>query len=378
MIQHAETDLLHTCEQLDDLIHPKRLDGLKYLAPYLTAHPVHESIEVYWGHIESAEEGYKDCNPPLDLVPTLDGFMVDPSVSSLVLLGDAGLGKTLTTYLLADKWLAKWWTYWKDPKSNSKPAYLPLFVRPAISQWSHSALQKEGFKQVLKFYGLTERNVGLLLIVDGYDECQGRPEGSFPNLAEELNLPTDTHIKLLITCRPHTVPQEQLSSCFQWKGLLETRYFLLFNITQMLGYLSQQLGWNESTRADYQRKLESATTLRTVLRNPFVLHLFVQSFDNLKDLNFQQLLRWHIYESAVGHWIKTQGGLLDEAVRQLLAGPPTEGLTRSFDGFASEIAFTAFQGRDIRTAKALVEQISASPWKNIHEEVRRVGIENFV
>jgi len=62
---------------------------------------------------------------------------------------------------------------------------------------------------------------------------------------------------------------------------LQVCYFLPFNIKQLLGYLKDRLSWNEEDHTHYQEKLKSATQLRAVLRNPFVLALVVQCWETV-------------------------------------------------------------------------------------------------
>ena len=396
--QHEQSSILQTCEKLDELIHSKRLEALSYVAPYLTADRVDEPIETYWKRFEGtpiqttttttntstttttttttmttttvveAAKFLSQGNPPLDLQKTLHDFLEQSGSGALLLLGDAGLGKTLTTYRLADAQVQAWRDYLNTPQeSRGEAPYVPIFIRPTLKHWSHSALT-DAFTKAKQHYGLDKTSIPLrfLVIVDGYDECQldVLPQ----NLCAQLGLIQETSVKILVTCRPNTVERLQLSDRFALHGQLEVRYFLPFNFDQVLTYLNDRLGWGEATRNDYIKKLNEADKLRTVLRNPFVLQLFVQSWETLAQKEFKQLNRSDIYEGFIQHWIHTQQGLLSDEVQKRLRGEVKD-LAQSFELFAAEVAFTAFQNKGITLETQVVHQLS-SRWGEMESEVK--------
>ena len=130
------------------------------------------------------------------------------------------------------------------------PSHLPLLLRPVLKRWVHSELN-QSFSKVIDYYGLQGITVPLLLIIDGYDECQ--QDIAPQNLAAQLGIPAQASVKLIVTCRPETVEFTQLSNRFALQGQLQTRYFLPFNIKQVLGYLNDCLNWKEETRKKYQK-----------------------------------------------------------------------------------------------------------------------------
>ncbi len=368
---HPEPVIMETCEQIETLIHPKRLEGLKYIEPYLTEHKVTEPIDVYWSHFESTSKARgKRGNSPLDLNNILTEFLNNADTSSLLLLGDSGLGKTLSTYLLADRLMAKWRTHLSD--SENKP-YLPIFIRPTLKAWSHQEL-KDGFAKALDFYGLKEvlkkSKIPLLLIVDGYDECQADEAfNQHPqNLSEQLGIPPDANIKLFVTCRPDTVEFSALKERFECKNTLEVKYFLPFNIEQLLQYLNDNLGWTAEEKAGYQVKLTNSAELRTVLRNPFVLMMMAQSWSTaIKNHPYlNNLNRWKIYESAVEHWLLNHQQLLSKSLRKILTGDKNNLLT-SFQDFAGQMAFAAFKAHNIALFSDKVKELP-SPWVLLKEK----------
>jgi len=200
------------------------------------------SFDDYWNDYEKSVKDKKDIlNPPLPLFEELHEFIQNPESTSMLLLGDSGLGKTLSTYLLADQLLSQWYLYIEDPLINKRPAYFPIFVRPALSEWTHKALKEEGFKKISTHYNLPE-NFSLLLIFDAYDECQTSEYIIIDNLSEAMDIPKDRPIKLITTCRPQTVAETDQKKLFQYnKSKLETRHFLGFSNPQLIESLLNYL-----------------------------------------------------------------------------------------------------------------------------------------
>jgi len=145
---HPSPALLQAMEITDALIHPKRLEGLSYIAPYITKHRVDEPIDHYWRRNEGQTNETNAGNPPLKLNDAINGYLNNAYAPSLLLVGEAGVGKTLSVYLLADKLISQWRAYLKpltegekgEVKENSKPPYFPIFIRPAVKSWTHSSL----------------------------------------------------------------------------------------------------------------------------------------------------------------------------------------------------------------------------------------------
>jgi len=328
--------LIKTCNQLEKIIHPKRKEALAYIAPFVTVRAIEEPIENYWDKWESSAEKKEGPNPPLKLADAFQNFIKAPGCSTLLLLGEGGLGKTLTTYLWADKLMQQWWAYIKD-SSIERPPYLPIFIRPTLSNWTYAALDG-AFLNTLKQYSLED--IPVLVFVDGYDELQ--MDGNPANLVKHLGLSVYPNAKLIVTCRPNTVKSENLYGCFNFNDELQVCHFLPFSINQLLGYLKEQLSWEDETVAKYQNKLQSSKSVREVLRNPFVLYLLKQSWKTLSQEPLDQLTRWKIYEGFVKHSITTQSFLLSPQLQDILAAGYLN-LVDSFQAFAKDIAFLSCQ-----------------------------------
>ena len=399
-LHQKEIPWLSACNALDERLHKKRVEGLSYIAPYLTRQRVDEPIETYWQRWETkiaenttsasttpsstttptslSKTGDSTTitggNPPLDLHQTLQDFIIRPGNRTLLLLGDSGLGKTLSVCLFADQLLGAWHRHRQTP-THPAPAYLPLLLRPALKNWSHSGLQ-QAFAKAIDYYGLKNTTIPLLVIIDGYDECQ--LDIAPQNLVTALGIPAQASVKLIVTCRPHTVEELQLTNRFAFQGQLETRYFLPFNIKQILGYLQDRLSWTEATHQQYQDKLKNTPAVRTVLRNPFVLSLLVQSWETIVKQDFKQLNRWMIYEGFVAHWLTTKRALLPPSVQRALKGHAAN-LIESFGIFASELAFTAFKQKGIALTYEQIQQlVQSSPWLTVETALKQGAYRRFL
>jgi WD40 repeat protein/serine/threonine protein kinase len=331
--------LIKACEKLENLIHPRRKEAQSYIAPFVTENRVDESIESYWSRIEAAQEKKeKTGNPPLALAEKFEDFLALPGANPLLLLGEAGLGKTLSTYLWADQLVAQWWAHLN--KGEKAPAYFPILIRPSTAQWTHEGIQG-AFPRVAKEYGIPATIVPLVFI-DGYDELGGGEKDKLPNLVQHLGLQDHPHAKVIVTCRPNTVEAGELGNRFSFNGKLETRYFLPFSVEQLLKYLKNELSWSAETHDEYKKTLADAGSVREVLRNPFVLHLMRQSWETISKKPLNLLNRYQIYEGSIEHTLTSQKMLLSASLQALLQGGYSDLLT-SYQAFASEVAFGAFQ-----------------------------------
>uniref|UniRef100_A0A6B2KYF0 Protein kinase domain-containing protein n=1 Tax=Arcella intermedia TaxID=1963864 RepID=A0A6B2KYF0_9EUKA len=340
-LNHGEPKLFVYCQKLERFVYPKKLEGLYYLAPYVTQFQVTEPIETYWSTYETNQKS-SSGNPPLDLFETFKNFLNEKEQRVLLFFGGSGLGKSLSTFLFAIDILKDWWNYLNQ--DGKKPNYLPLFIRPALNSWNFSEL-KGAFSKVIDFWGLGKLDVPFLIIIDGYDECAGNHSHLY-NLPQHLGLPDHLECKLIITCRPAIFPKDKLMDYFSFQKTLQVYYFLPFKTTQILSYVSKKLGWTEKTREDYQVQLENSPSLRGILRNPFVLSLFVESWSTVSKRNFKQLKKHQIYDCFLEHWISSYKHLLSKNVHKILVGE-FGNLQESFTSFASEIAFLAFKNNNI-------------------------------
>jgi len=368
--------LIKACQKLEKIIYQKRKEGLSYIAPFVIEHRVGESIESYWSRIEASKQKLEEeKNPPPELENRFREFTEKTEPATLLLLGESGLGKTLTTYRWADDLLSEWWAH-IDNKEKAAPKYFPLFIRRTASNWTHSAL-KEAYLNTLKEYDLQGCRVTMLIFIDGYDELQ-MDEEPF-NLVERLGLSNDDKIKIIVSCRPDAVDSNFLGKRFSFKGNLQIYYFLPFRFDQIVSYLKNELSWNECEAAQAEKALQNFKSTREVLRNPFMLYLLKQSWKTVFKQPLDKLNRWKIYEGFVNHLITTQCTLLSSKVQGALKGNYTS-LVESFQAFTNDIAFGAFQNKNMTWSLLNLQRAEgrlSCPWARLEGLVGQDAREQF-
>ena len=362
---HPQHALLALTMHLEHALHARRADARHYVPSQVTLQPIEGSVEQYWERLERHAGPGEMANAPRALQGVLDGFLAEPGAGALLLLGEGGLGKSLSTHVLADRLQQQWWQHFADPAHHARPRYLPLFIRSHVPGWTYTEL-KNACADILSRHGLQSGQATPLVFIDGYDECRFEEETP-GNLARHLSLPLDA--KLIVTCRPGTVPKDQVEERFAFQGQLQSCHYLSFNPGQLLAYLKQHLGWDEATHRGYEAKLQGAAELRAVLRNPFVLYLLWQSWETISKKPLEGLTRADIYDGFIEHMVSSQQRLLEDEVRQQLQAGHAS-LPAGFRVYANETALLAAQGRSATLALASAAQ-TGSPWAGLEALVRQ-------
>ena len=362
---HPEHGLIGLAMHLEHALHGRREEARHYVPSQVTLQPIEGSIEKYWKRHEKHAGKGDMHNAPQALQQVLDDFLAAPGGGALLLSGEGGLGKTLSTYMLADRIQQQWWRHFADPDTHPRPRTIPIFIRSHSASWTYADL-KSACADILGRHGLQPGQATALVFVDGYDEC--RFDDAAPgNLAQHLGLPAGA--KLIVTCRPGIVPDDQLQQRFTVEGKLQSCHYLSFHTNQLLAYLKQHLSWDEATYRSYRAKLHGSAEVRAVLRNPFVLYLLRQSWETVSKKPLEQLTRSDIYESFIEHIVTSRQGFLeDEVLKQLQAGHTT--LAASFAAFAHEVALLASEDQKA-TLAATDGDKTGSAWGVLEERVRQ-------
>ncbi len=392
---HKQSHWVKFCESIDMEIHPAREELLKYIPPYVTQYQVLEDLDTYWKRFEVEDDKREkesheivklrseeifERNPPLPITSIIASFLAEKNPATLLLLGESGLGKTLSAYQLANSLLSDWWQMLQNPKEKEATPYLPVFIRANLTRWSHSeltgALDKALKKYDLNIPAMELKNARLLVIVDGYDECQVdiKPQ----NLAVQLGLNALPNAKLLIISRPVAVDAQELQLRFALQDNLTVRYFLPFSILQISNYLAVGYNWETEAYKKYYERINTSAELRSVLRNPFVLNLFLQSIEKISEQELNQLERWHIYQKFLECWLEKNRVLLPEKIqKQLMEGRPS--LLDGFEAFGAEIAMKAFQQGAINFNMTSLEEVTANSqlWLDLKNHIVQESRKNY-
>ena len=460
------------------LVEEQRETLLDYIPLQVTASPLQEDSDKYWERREKESMGNTpEGDAPQALERNFDRFLADPGVPVLVLFGEGGLGKSLSTYQLAQRLIkvrqikptrqdeskteapfavqikhryepptpephyhpeaslvlqehlyeppareshyhpetslvlqehlyepsARESHYHPEPNplalddsapvavsvsSHEAPAlvetlatsgWLPIFIRPGIAEWAHSELH-QGIQTCLKtYYQLNEqtiknlRHAHWLFILDGYDELSGIP---FENLPEQLGLSSFPNAKLIVTSRHSAIKAGEEAARFGLEGALTTYYLLPLPLNTLLAALEERLGWQLQQKEDCAKRLQESPSLRVALRNPFVLNLFVQSWDTLAQEDFNKLSRVGIYEGFIRHWLTSQQDLLAPLVKQLLHGMSLD-LVTSFYLLAETLAFDAYKQNTLLLKAELYLDEKTYPWLHLHTLINTAAAAEF-
>ncbi len=277
-------------------------------------------------HVPATGKEEKSDAAPRPVTAVIDEFLTSED-RVLLLLGDGGVGKSLTLqHLVAAPPQAQPW--------------LPVQLRPALPQWSHATL-RGAVSRALQWYGWTSAvaatTMPIVLLADAYDELSHdlAPENDLPRI---LGMATN-NMKLIVTARRTTVPDADQGRRFG--PSVAVRYLLPFT-PQQIQALMRQRGVDGV----------KANSVRAVVENPFLLQLYCDCRADVDALAAQHwqpgaVQRRHVYETALSRWIRdaeTRGGLVDVVKQQLSAGGawPALGLEQSFVAAAQRIGHAMY------------------------------------
>ncbi len=296
------------------LLHESRGARAQYQAPFATARrglarvpTVEEKQRAHGNDDEEAKQVAHDVRP---VTAALDEFLASSDQRRvLVLLGDGGVGKSLTLQRLVESCLIAGSSASGAPAPAEAPApararWQALQLRPALSgsgAWSHAGL-RGAVQRALRWYAGAVACPGdarLVVLLDGYDELAlaagGAADDDLPR-ALGLDEPAlaGARVKLVVTARRTTVPEGELARRFgPGSGAL---YLLPFTAAQM-ETLMRQRGLAEA-------QIARAQSLRAVVENPFLLQLYCECWPEVEALAARHwragaVRRRHVYEAAL-------------------------------------------------------------------------------
>ena len=131
-----------------------------YIPPVVKTSNVTEDWDKFWLAFETKQQDEKkETNAEIQqLEECVSRFLNDANQSCLLLLADAGTGKSLGLHQLTEQLLSQSSTISSlqhNIKNNLKDDWLPVFIRPALQQkWSYSSLTN-AIQSCLSFYQLS-------------------------------------------------------------------------------------------------------------------------------------------------------------------------------------------------------------------------------
>lgn len=226
----------------------------------------------------------------------------------MLILGDSGAGKSTFNKHLELKLLR---TY----KSGDP---FPLFINlPAVDRPAKDMIEKhletnnipDDMRQEIK------KHRRLVIICDGYDECQQLANLHSTNL---LNQPGQWNTKLIINCRSQYLGQDYRSRFMPRSSdhyarpsphLFQEAVITPFSKEQIENYINQYVPLEPRTwtTQDYMDKLNLIPHLMDLVKNPFLLTLALEALPLvIKDqqvLEDIEITRIQLYDIFVEHWL---------------------------------------------------------------------------
>ncbi len=300
-----------------------------------------------------------------EVAAVIDTFLAQEE-NLLLLLGEPGAGKSLTTWETVRRLLAES----EETKLGNlpqNPAWLPLPVE--LNQLTVSQLPGL-IERELKAAGLSEAGIRqlqqppseqkpvpkLLLIMDGYDELR-QGSGSHRDHADLFKTIggeawTVGQLKVLVTCRRNflnSLPEEEMIFGVGHYQRYQRYELLPFTLRQIESYIQTRsqndVGGGLLKPKAYLQLLQSSESLRQVVQNPFVLHLFLEALPGLSQtgtVSMQELVRFDLYTAFFDQWLKREVRRLPNITKAALGRKDHATLVQDFKRMAMVVAYQMF------------------------------------
>jgi len=288
-----------------------------------------------------------------------------------LLLGDSGAGKSRFSYELEhDLW----------HKYKKKTDRIPLHINlPAIDKPEQDMITKQ-----LRKAGFTESQIHemkkkrkLILICDGYDECQVTQNLYMSN---RLNQEGEWDTQMIIGCRIECLGTDYRDR-FQPgdrnkrsdSPLFQEAVIMPFASDQIHSYIEQHVTTNQSSwrLEDYKREFDRIPTLMELVKNPFLMVLALEVLPHIVDQNLSDapVTRVGLYDHFVKQWIErgkkriTEKDLTPQA-RTVFQRLTDEGFAQNGIDFVKKLAVAIYKEQRGRPIVEYSQLIDEGSWKD--------------
>ena len=210
-----------------------------------------------------------------------------------------------------------------------------------------------------------KRHPKVLFLLDGYDELRGGVS-SHDNLYRALKASAEfPNAKFIVTCRTHHLTEEARGAVFSVAGQpspVLQRYLVPFSQHGITEYIRRRThdghggtGTPLLSEDEYLHELEASSSLRELVRAPFVLRLFVEALPQMQHESKQRgglhaapATLFGIYRAFVTQWYQneiTRGTTVQHTPQPQAAGAATvhERLSLSeFCTYCEELAWQMY------------------------------------
>ena len=261
--------------------------------------------------------------------------------SMMLLLGDPGVGKSLFAWHSTQSLL--------EGAKTSDTQWLPIVIELKDYRMSeikdllprylseHCKLSSKEPVVIQQDKNLKHR---ILLVLDGFDELKQEENGQAAKIKKTFEDCFKTsgaqawhagQIKMVVTCRlRHILDRGVEKQYFGYgsKQVFRRRVFLPFSSQQIKTYLDERTEIETKSGSllsaeTYLSVINAAESVKAMVRNPFILRLFVDALPELQNQGHEltTIKRYDIYQAFVKQWFRRETERLDGAIRAQL---PTE------------------------------------------------------
>jgi uncharacterized protein YjbI with pentapeptide repeats len=304
-----------------------------------------------------------------DAITVIDQFLTQEE-NLLVLLGEPGAGKTLSTWQATRRLMAQFRPDMTGQQISQ--CWLPIHIE--LNQFSLSELSGILDRQ-LKTYGLNDAAISklkqatpgqtlepkVLLILDGYDELR-------QHLGENRRDHTDLfkriggegwkkgQLKVLVTCRRRYLQSDDEERMMFGVGQYQRyqRFELLpFTLEQTKDYITARsvhdVGGGLLKAERYFSAIDASDSLKKLVSSPFVLQLFLESLPRLAQSgqDTRHITRFDLYREFFDQWIEREVRRLTAAKKEILGRDSDVALVKDFKRLARYLALSMYVNNTI-------------------------------
>ena len=239
----------------------------------------------------------------MQLLEDVDGFLSSDE-SMLALLGEPGAGKSLFSWYSSQSRLHTYQALAESTELDQTP-WVPLVIELKYYKLSDLKDIIPRYLKLKETCDLSDAEITalqtdtktahrLMIVFDGFDELK-------QDASDAAKLFTDLYassgakawragqVKTIVTCRVRHLPDEHTERTYFGVGARDhyrRRILLSFRSSQMAEYLLERTSKGEGehllSATEYEAVLEQSPSLKEMVRNPFVMRLYVDALPSLK------------------------------------------------------------------------------------------------
>lgn len=325
-----------------------------------------------------------------DILTVIDQFLTQEK-SLLLLLGEPGAGKSLTTWQAIRRLVEQ---FQPDMSGESiSRCWLPISIElnafsvedlnglldRQLANYDLSAAAIAKLKQATPGHSAEPK---VVLFLDGYDELRGDSPDSrrdhtdlFKRLGGEQW--KKGQLKIIVTCRRRYLAndlEERMIFGVGQNPLYERFELLPFNWQQISRYVEMRsasdVGGGLLKPEVYLQTLEASPHLKILVSNPFVLQLFLESLPRLRQARqeVQQLVRLDLYTAFMDQWIEREVRRLTPAKKAELGRADDVTLVKDFKRLAMYLALSLYAHQSLTVTFQASDQVNYQVWDAVLEK----------